>query len=97
MCLNRSAASSPPQRQSLSVQRQLDSASVSATSLSPIRASAPRSLAVDVVNSEERRAAPGNHQGVQFSVATNTGSISGAAQETIATSNSEKWGIIQIA
>ena len=45
--------------------------SVSATSLSPIRASAPRSLAVDVVNSVERRAAPANHQGVQFSVAIN--------------------------
>ena len=31
----------------------------------------PRSLVVDVVNIVERRAAPANHQGVRFSVATN--------------------------
>ena len=34
-------------------------------------ASVPRSLVADVVNIVERRAAPANHQGVRFSVATN--------------------------
>ena len=38
---------------------------------SPIRASVPRSLDVDVVNIVERRAVPANHQGVRFSVAAN--------------------------
>ena len=40
----------------------------------------PRSLVVDVVNIVERRAAPANHQGVRFSVATN-------GKFTVATNN----------
>ena len=45
--------------------------SASATSSSPIRASAPRSLAVGFANIVECSPAPANHQGVRFSVATN--------------------------
>ena len=57
--------------------------SASATSSSPIHASAPRSLAVGLANSGERKAPPANHKGVQFSVATN-------GKFTVATNTSRK-------
>ena len=57
----------------------------SATSSSPIRASGPRSFPVDDVNSLERGAEPSNHQGVQFSVATN-------GKFTVAANNVERVG-----
>ena len=60
----RSVSTTPPSRRPVP-------GSTSATSSSPIRASVRRSLVVDVVNIAERRAAPANHQGVRFSVATN--------------------------
>ena len=46
----------------------------------------PRSLVVDVVNIVERRAAPANHQGVRFSVATN-------GKFTVATNNRQLGGV----
>ena len=46
----------------------------------------PRSLVVDVVNIVERRAAPANHQGGRFSVATN-------GKFTVATNNRQLGGV----
>ena len=60
----RSVSTTPPSRRPVPGR-------TSATSSSPIHASLPRSLVVDVVNIVERRAAPANHQGVRFSVAIN--------------------------